>query len=480
VNTAPSDHRLAAGLLTGLALPLSVYLCVALTQLGLEKYHYILAGGQKFATFPNQASHLGISWAYLGLMLVHLAWVWGRDRSLLVPTFAGVLRRTAVFLVLAWVAYPLGNDIYLYLHVGLMNLSKVDPYLVPAGDFWSPLTPFVDWKQTSTYGPISQLFFTLSAATAWLHPIVAVYGFKTICLVTHVCNGYLVWWLLPEPQRGKGAIAYLLCPLLLFEQVCSAHVDVFVSTSILLTALCLAQRHYATAFLGLWGGFLAKTVPLIWLPLLGLFLLRQRQWRALAWGLVASVAVVAVLTVTVLPTVAAWRSLLNPGVVGQYQASIHALVRALLETLPFFLPDAPKASEYRYFLLQLAKYTLSIFAAFYTWTIFRIFQRSPYTTAVLLEDMGWVAVVLMVYSTSWLMPWYVSSLYAIASLLPGARLFNLTVLLFGLSSSASYWLQNDSGLRSLVSIGLPTLALLLGPLVLRSTPKTMVSLSTEQ
>lgn len=466
MNTTHPDHRLAAGLLVGLALPLSLFLCVALTQLGLEKYHYILAGGQKFATFPNEASHLGISWAYLGLMVLHLAWVWGRDRPVLIPTFAGVLQRVGLFLVLAWIAYPLGNDIYLYLHVGLMNLSQVDPYLVPAGDFWSPLTPFVDWAQTSTYGPISQLFFTLAAALTALHPVVAVYGFKTICLVAHGCNGYLVWRLLPETQRGKGAIAYLLCPLLLFEQVCSAHVDVFVATSILLTAFCLFQRHYATAFLGLWGGFLAKTIPLIWLPLLGLFLLRQRQWKALAWGFVASLAVVAVLTVTVLPTVAAWRSLLNPGVVGQYQASLHALARAILETLPFFVADAPKPSEYRYALFQWAKYTLSIFAAFYTWTVFRIFQRSPYTVAHLLEAMAWVALVLMLYSTSWLMPWYVSSLYAIAFLLPSARLLNLTVLLFGLSSSASYWLQNDSGMRSFVSIGLPTLALLLGPVLL--------------
>lgn len=454
-------------MLVGAALPLAAYLCVALTWLGLEKYHYILAGGKKFATFPDPASHLGISLAYLALVLLHLVWVLGSDRPLLFPTFASLFKRAAVFLLLALIAYPLGNDLYLYLHVGLMNLSDVDPYLVPAGSFISQLSPFVDWKQTSTYGPISQLFFTLSAATIPLHPVVAVYVFKSICLIAHVCNGYLVWRLLPQALRGKLAIAYLLCPVLLFEQVCSAHVDVFVSTSILLMAACLLKRHYATTFLALWGGFLAKTIPVIWMPLLGLFLLRQRRWKALLLGGLVSVLVVAVLTVTVLPSVTAWKSLLNPGVTGQYQSSIHALVRATLETLPFFFPDAPKASQYRYTLLQFSKYTLAVFASFYAWTVLRMMWRSPYSVNRLLEDMGWVTLVLMLYSTSWLMPWYVSSLYAIAAILPHARLFGLTTLMFGVSSSAMYWLQNDAGLRSLMTVGLPTLALLLGAVLLR-------------
>jgi alpha-1,6-mannosyltransferase len=84
----------------------------------------------------------------------------------------------------------------------------------------------------------------------------------------------------------------------------------------------------------------------------------------------------------------------------------------------------------------------------------------------LLEDMGWVTLVLMLYGTSWLMPWYVSILYPIAAVLPTARLFGLTVLMFGVSSAAMYSLQADAGLRSLVAIGLPTWTMLLGAWVL--------------
>lgn len=461
-----SKRALLYGLLLGLTVPLAVYLTVSLTILGLEKYHYILAGGKKFATFPNQDSFLSISLAYLALVVLHFFWVIGSDRPYAMAKFSQVLKRCSLFLLLAWIAYPLGNDVYLYLHVGWMNLFQTDPFTTPAGDFLSPLTPFVDWKQTSTYGPFSQLVFTLSAIAGFLHPIMAVYVFKTLCLGLHILNGYLVWKILPAAQRGKLAIAYLLAPVLLVEQVASAHVDVFVNTSILLTALCVFSRRYATAFLALWGGFLAKTIPILWMPLLALYLLRTQRWKQLILGLLLSGAIATLLTLTVLPGLPAWRSLFNPGVTGQFQSSLHALIRAGLETLPYFRPNAPPPSIYKYWLLDLSRYTLMAFIGFYLFTCLRMFRRH-YKATHLLADMGWVTLVLMLYATAWLMPWYVSILYAIAVTIPQSRLLGLTVLTFGISSSAMYVLQGDAGLRSLCAVGLPTIVLLMGALFQR-------------
>jgi len=459
-----SKSTLTHGLLLGTALPLAGYLAISMMILGLDKYHYILAGGKRFATFPNTQSFLSISLIYLALGLLHFFWVIGSDRPMPVPNFSSILKLSSIFLLLAWIAYPLGNDVYLYLHVGLMNLHQTDPFVTPAGVFLSPVTPFVDWKQTSTYGPISQLMFTLSAIAVPIHPVLAVYLFKTICLGTHILNGFLVWKVLPEQHRGKLTIAYLLAPVLLVEQVASAHVDVFVSTSVLLAAVCLFSRRYATAFLPLWGGFLAKTIPILWIPLLGLFLIRQRRWKQLVLGLLLSLAIVGLLSITVLPGINAWRSLFNPGVTGQYQSSIHAFIRAALETLPYFVDNAPPASQYRDWLLNLSRYTLIGFLVFYLWTCLRMFRRN-YQVANLLQDMGWVSIVLMLYATSWLMPWYVSILYAIAVTIPHARLLGLTTLTFGLSSIAMYLLQGDAGLRSLCAFGLPTVVLLLGAIM---------------
>jgi len=459
----PSKHRLPIRVLLGVALLLAAYLAVSMTILGLDKYFYILAGGKRFATFPNFASFVTISVTYVVLVALHFGWVVGSERPYPFASYGRVLQASWVFLLLAFLAFPLGNDVYLYLHVGLMNLHGVDPFLTPAGDFLSPLTPFVDWKQTSTYGPISQLLFTSAASLVPLHPILAVYGFKVICLFTHGLNGFLVWRVVPTPLRGKLTIAYLLCPVLLVEQVASAHVDVFVNTSILLTVICLFSRRYATAFLALWGGFLAKTIPIIWMPMLALFLIRHRRWKQLALGLLASGAIVTLLSITVLTSVEAWRSLLNPGVTGQFQSSIHALIRAGFETLPFFVLNAPPPGAYKYWLLDLSRYTLGLFFMVYAWTCLRMFRRH-YAATKLIADMGWVTIVLMLYATAWLMPWYVSILYAIAVVIPQASLLGLTTLMFGLSSSAMYLLQGDAGLRSLCAVGLPTLVLIVGAL----------------
>ena len=455
----PTKSPVAPSLALGLALPLAVYLALSLTILGFTKYFYILAGGKKFATFPNSATWLGISLTYLALVILHALWVVISPRSRMVPNFSTVIRHSLFFLLLALIAYPLGNDVYLYLHAGLMNRLGLDPFTTPAGEFLSPLTPFVDWKQTSTYGPLSQILFSFAAIALPIHPIAAIYLLKLLCLGLHILNGWLVWKTVPPLYRGKAAIAYLLCPVLLMEQVASVHVDILVNTSVLLTALCLARQRYALAFPALWGGFLAKTIPLIWLPLFGLFLIRQQRWKSLLAGMGLSAAIAIVLTLTVLPTPAAWYSLLNPGVTGQMQSSLPALVRAGWETLPFFYADAPIPSEYRPWLADLTRYLLGVFALFYGFTCWRMFRR-PYTMNHLLEDMGWVTLVLMLYGTAWLMPWYVSVLYAIAAVLPRAHRFRNVTLMFGISSSAMYVFQGNAGLQSLCAVGLPTLVLI--------------------
>jgi len=462
VKTAPAGNLFGIGALLGVALPLAIYLSIALTILGLDKFHYVLAGGKKFATFPNASTHLGISLSYLTLVSLHLIWLLATPYSYYSARFRDVLKRVAIFLLLAWIAFPLGNDIYLYLHFGLMNLSHVDPFTTPAGGFVSGLSPFVDWKQTSTYGPISQLLFSISAAAISLNPIVAIYIFKSICAIAHLFNGYLIWNILPPLQRGKITTAYLLCPLLLLEQVGSAHVDVFVNTCVLVMAACLIRQRHTTAILALWGGFLAKTIPIIWMPLLGLFLIRQRRWKQLAIAILISLLIVAVLSLTLLPNIQSWRSLLNPGVVGQYQSSLPALLRAAFETLQIFTPGFLPLTDQKQVLLQVARYGLLIFVIFYAWTVLQMFRKPTYSALNLMEAIGWVTLVLMLYSTSWLMPWYVSVLLAIAAVIPSAQVFGLTTLMFMVSSSAMYWLQGDAGLRSLVTLGLPTLALIIG------------------
>lgn len=463
-----------AGVLVATALLCATYLSIALVDLGLDKFHYILAGGKKFATFPDLVSQIAIGGSYLGLAVIYLVWFFDGDRRAPVLSFSSILLKTAVFWVIALIAYPLGNDVYIYLHSGLMNLSGVNPFITRAGSFGSELSPFVDWGQTSTYGPVSQFLFTTSAAILSIHPILAIYSFKVFCLALHLLNGYIIWRLLPNGgsdssfNRDRIATAYLVNPLLLMEQVGSAHIDVLVSTSAIVLAASLAKQRYWVSFLALWGGFLSKTIPLIWVPLVTLFLIRQRQWKLLLDTTLTSLGLILVLSATELPGFEAWSSLLNPGVTGQFQASLPTLVRFGLDLVRIFIPGSIGISQQQAILSIVTRLTLVGFVGFYAITLWRSYRQLPYLQPQLVEDIGWVTLVLLVFSTPWVMPWYASIGLTIAALIPQARLFGLTSLAFGLSSSAQYLLQGHNASKALVSIGIPLLVLLIGSRALRA------------
>lgn len=462
-----------AGVITATALLCATYLSIALIDLGLDKFYYILAGGKKFATFPDLISQIGIGGSYLVLAVLYLVWFLGIDRRATVLTFGEILKKTAAFWLIAFISYPLGNDVYLYLHSGLMNLSGVNPFITRAALFSSELSPFVDWGQTSTYGPISQFLFTISAAILSIHPILAIYVFKVFCLILHLFNGYLVWQRLPIEDgnplfnRDKIAIAYLVNPLLLMEQVGSAHIDVLVSTSAIVLVASLAKQRYWLSVIALWGGFLSKTIPLIWVPLVAIFLIRHRRWYLLLNAVLASLGVILVLSASELPGLAAWSSLLNPGVTGQFQASLHTIARFGLDLVRIFVPGSIGMSQQQIILLMLTRLTLLWFAGFYALTAWRACRQRIYSDQDLVEDIGWVTLVLLLFATPWLMPWYASIVLTIAALIPRARLFGLTSLAFGLSSSAQYLLQGHSSLKGLVSIGIPLLVLLVGAKILK-------------
>lgn len=462
-----------AGVLFLAALAGSTYLCIALTVLGVDKFYYLLAGGKKFATFPDWSEQLGIGLSYLALSLLYLGWLL-QAPQMRFTRFSQIATWASPFLLLALLSYPLGNDVYLYLHAGLMNLQGVNPYLVKAGLFTSQLSAFVDWSQTSTYGPISQVLFTLSAIAVPVHGMVAVYLYKILCLCLHFLNGYLVWRLVRSPELSWVALAYLVNPLLLMEQVGSAHVDVLVSTSLLGFAACLGSKRYLAAFGLLWGGFLSKTIPLIWMPLVGLFLIKQGQWRSLGKIVLFTVGLGGLLWFTVLPNLEAWKSLLNPGVEGQYQSSIHASARSALGLVRLFWPESLTRMQETQWLTQLEHYTFALFAGFYGWATWRLIRQQPYANENLLEDMGWVTLVLLLIGTAWVMPWYASVLLTFAAIIPRASLLGLTSLAFGLSSSAQYLLYGYPGMKGVVSIGLPLLVLLAAAITLlpSRTPET--------
>lgn len=257
-------------------------------------------------------------------------------------------------------------------------------------------------------------------------------------------------------------MAYLLNPLLLMEQVGSSHVDILVSTCLIILIWCLNKQRYILGFLAIWAGFLAKTLPLIWVPLVSILLIRRRCWKQLLGVVILSLVLLIALWATVMPGKEAWLSILNPGVAGKYHASLHALVQSWLNLIRLSSPKLLTFAHERHMLSKLTQYSLIGFAAFYIWVAWKGYTKRYNSQLNLIIDLGWVTLSLFLFATPWLMPWYASSLLPITALIPQAQLFGLTSLMFCLSSSSVYLLQGLNGIESIVSIGLPTFILIYG------------------
>jgi alpha-1,6-mannosyltransferase len=116
-------------------------------------------------------------------------------------------------------------------------------------------------------------------------------------------------------RHSPIAMAYLVNPMLLNEPIVNAHLDVLLANTLIVLIGCLYSGRYGCGLLAISVGFLVKTLPIIWLPLVCAFLLNPRRWRDLAAGFLLYLLRITVINYTFLPTVAAWKSLLNPRLV---------------------------------------------------------------------------------------------------------------------------------------------------------------------
>lgn len=419
-------------LLFALALAASLVYCMAMTSMGITKFYSVLQGGENYNDFPTSGFspiRFVINLSYLTALAVYVTWLFQKKQ--VGSTFLDICKHSLPWMVLAFIAYPHSSDIYLYLHYGVMSLNKINPYLNPSDSFVSSFSPFLHWLQTSTYGPVSLFFFSVSALALPISPLAVVYLFKIICLAVHTLNAYLIWRLLKNSEnRSLITMAYLLNPMLLNEQIVNAHLDVLLANTLIVFIGCLYSGRYVWGILAIWVGFLVKTLPIIWLPLVFAFLFKQRRWRDLAAGLLLSLLIIAVITSTFLPTVAAWKSLLNPGVAGATARSFHHLINLCLNLFPIITLETRQS-----ILSFLTRFSYCIWIIYYLATLVKSYFRSKYSEINLVSDIGWITLSLFLFATPWLMSWYPSILLPIAALSINAPHFVLTSLTFALSPS---------------------------------------------
>jgi alpha-1,6-mannosyltransferase len=445
------------------ALAASIIFCIAMTSMGISKYYSVLQGGDNYNDFPTSGFSLIrvlINGSYLIATFTYIIWLIQKKTTS--SSFLDICKYAIPFLALALIAYPQSSDIYMYLHYGTMSLHKINPYLNNPDTLISNVSPFLHWGQTSTYGPVSLFFFALSALGGSISPLLGVYIFKIICVLVHALNAYLIWRLLTNYEnRNLITMAYLVNPMLLNEQIANAHLDVLVANTLIVLIGCIYCQRYVFAILAIWVGFLVKTLPIIWLPLVVAFLCKQRRWRDLAASVLLSLLIIVVITYTFMPTVSAWRSLLNPGTAGATARSFHQAINLFLN----FLPNV--SVETRESILSFLKYFAYLsWIVYYAGTLIKSLFRKKDSEINLVSDIGWTTLTLFLFATPWLMPWYPSILLPIAALSINSPHFVLTSLTFSLSPSiilgAGAGTTVISLVTSFVSVVPPTALLIFG------------------
>ena len=428
VNTIFKNQKL----LFAVALAASLVYCIAMTSMGITKFYSVLQGGENYNDFPTSGIsliRLTTNISYLTALAVYVVWLFQKKQ--VGSSFLDICKYSIPFLVLAFIAYPLSNDVYLYLHYGVMSLNKINPYLHTSDSFVSSISPFIHWLQTSTYGPVSMFFFSVSALFVPISPLIGVYFFKLICIGVHTLNAYFIWRLLKNSDnRSLIVMAYLLNPMLLNEQIVNAHLDVLLANTLIVFIGCLYSGRYVWGILAIWVGFLIKTLPIIWLPLVFAFLFKQRRWKDLAAGSLVSLLIITLITYTFLPTVAAWKSLLNPGVAKATARSFHHLIGLCLSWFPNITVETSQST-----LSLITSFSYCIWIIYYLGTLLKSQFRNNYSEIDLVSNMGWTTLTLFLFATPWLMPWYPSILLPIAALSINANYFVLTSLTFALFPS---------------------------------------------
>jgi alpha-1,6-mannosyltransferase len=447
-NSIINNYLKNQKILYAAALAASIIFCIAMTSMGIAKFYSVLQGGDNYNDFPTSGFsliRLLINGSYLIATVTYIIWLIQKKTTS--SSFRDICKYAIPFLALALIAYPVSSDIYLYLHYGAMNLHKINPYLNSSDSFVSNFSPFLHWLQTSTYGPVSLFFFSVSALAVPISPLLTVYIFKIICVLVHALNAYLIWRLLTNSEhRSLITMAYLVNPMLLNEQIANAHLDVLLANTLIVLIGSLYYRQYIFAVLAIWVGFLVKTLPIIWMPLVFAFLCKQRRWKDLAASVLLSLLIIAVITSTFLPTVSAWRSLLNPGTTGATARSFHHAINLFLNFWPNVTVETKES------ILSFLKYFAYLsWILYYAGTLIKSYFRKNDSEINLISDIGWTTLTLFLFATPWLMSWYPSILLPIAALSINSPNFVLTSLTFCLSPSIILGAGSGNTLLSLVT-----------------------------
>jgi len=333
-----------------------------------------------------------------------------------IPTRVGVGAVVVAHLIFLLAPPLFSADVFGYVdYARLWVLHGLDPYVHGAADAArDPVVPFVRWRDIATpYGP---LFTVLSAPLAWISVPAALWACKASAAALSLGCCALVWRI--ARRRGLDPLPALLFvglnPLLLAYGVGGAHND-FLLVGLMLGAVLLAVERRPVGAGAL--GTLAVGVKAPAGLLLPFLLLSQQQEprsphqprRVLAGMVAGSVALLAVAFAAfgheALQFVAQIRE--QQQFVATYSVPNRAAALIGSATLPMGLR-------------LLFEFAFAAAVAGLLWATWR--RRLDWLTAA-----GWAMLVVLL-TTAWLVPWYVVWLLPLAAVARDPRLRGATLL----------------------------------------------------
>lgn len=400
----------------------------------------------------------GFSWLRLALSGLFLAccalyWLWLRAAPPAVldedQSWLQALTPGWPLLAAALASAPISTDSILYLHYGAMVLAGVNPYLVNSGSLHSEFSALVEWDQPCVYGPLALSLFALVAALK--SPLLGVIALKLLWLGAHLA-GAAACFRASAAQRARAARAFAFNPILLLAFVVDVHVDALTCALLLWALTALAGERARLAFGLLCAAILTKSVALLGLPLWFAWVLSRRRYALAASAMAVCALLVALLTLRVLPSFAAWRLLFNP--IDITARSVQHVLTLSGQWLHF--DGARAAAAYAW----VARGLYGSCAA----AVWLRALRRPYDAFALASDFALLLLLACLYLVPFVPWWYSALIVAAALWSPSAAWLRATVLSYGVCAavtlSAGSGLSKAGLVSSLLAI-VPTTALLL-------------------
>lgn len=434
-DTARAGRSGATSRTSGLRLAY-VFGWLALASIEFSNSYEALASGRVFPTLGDgapgtrlrEACHHVVLFT-LFVLYTRLLVLWKREPLSLSQVVKLII---PVSLTSALALPAISTDLLYYVALGrIVVLFGGNPYAHPYSHYGDGFSAYLDvWNDmTMPYGPSLLAAFIPAGFLSQYGVFLGVYFLKGVALAAYYGCCAVLLRLLRQTGRDPafGLFVFALNPLVILEHLITGHNDgPMILFGLLALSALLGGRHVRSVGWALLAT-ITKVPAIVGLGLILAHLFWKRHWSALARGLALSLAVGAVLVVTMLPS-------LQTGVAKvDTMFSLHSAVfDALFQFCGWTSSDDPAFQRWLVLDRNVSVASFFAFLAFRLWV-----GRHRQEAGGVIREQLTIYLVLLIFQATWFLPWYVTWLVPLAALVESTTL-TWSVVAYSWSVTALY------------------------------------------